>query len=691
MGLERLASVMQKRDTNFKIDIFLPLTKAISKEANVPYGRSKDSDSHMNAIADHIRAASFAIYDGARPSNEGRGFVIRKLIRKASQRARALGMYEPFLYKIVPIVAKMMKAQYPELTKAREDIAGVVLREEENLKEVLDTLLPRVEEDLASLKDSNKNIVPGALIFKYYDEKGLPFDLIEEKAKECSLALDRDGFDKLLEAQKTRSRGKSKVAGSIFFEKLSDVNLKTEFVCDQTSIKTKVLALIKDKEKIHVALDKTVFYGESGGQAGDRGEIVGPDLMIEIEAAKKYEDTIDHVGRIIKGKLNINDEVEARIDSTRRNNIKKNHTATHLLHSALKKVLGNHVRQYGSLVEADRLRFDFTHGSRLEERQIQEIEELVNANIQEDIRISTDTMSLEQAKGAGAIALFGEKYKGMVMVRTIGNISKELCGGTHVSHTGDIGAFKILNESSIASGVRRIEAVTSYAVYNWLKNDIRKTVKEVKVSLEGIKELSKGTDEPIEIIKRIEEYLSPALFKASSIENKSNEDFTKKDVDLWTGELKQEFARTIADISKEAKKIKKDKESKALIELKKEMDNFIKDAKSVNGVKVISREVSGADSGILRSLVDSLKNSAGSCIAMLGARHASRADMVCGVTKDLVAKGIDASKIIKKAAPFIEGSGGGRPDLAQAGGKSPEKLTEALEAVFKIVKEERGS
>ncbi len=663
MGLERLAAVIQNKKTNFEIDAFSHIIKSITKEVDKQYGKDKGTDSHINAIADHIRAITFAISDGVRPSNESRGFVVRKLIRRTSQRARALGVYEPFIYKIIPAVAKAMKAPYPQLAEKREDIAGVVLREEENLKDILDTVLPQVEEELVELKEGGRSNVPGNIIFKFYDEKGVPLDLIEEKAAELNLKLDLDGFNKLLGQQKVRSRDKSKVAGSIFFEKLSDVSLKTEFLYDKTATKAKVLGVLKEDGIVHIALDKTVFYGESGGQAGDRGKILGKNLEVRINDAKRYEDTIDHIGKIVKGTVSEGDEVEVKIDVERRSRIMKNHTATHLLHSALKKVLGGHVGQYGSLVEEDRLRFDFTHPAKLDAREIERVEELVNSSIEKDIPVTSVLTSLEDAKKSGAIALFGEKYKDKVLVRTIGDVSKELCGGTHVKKTKDIGAFKILSESSIASGVRRIEALTGEAVYNWLKRDIEKTVL--------------GSD------------IGPKLlFKSEAILKKDIKDMTKADLDRWFKELKPKINKTIEELSRKFKKIKKETRLARIDELKNEIESFVKDVKTVGDIRVISRDIADADMETLRDLLDEVKRRVGSAVVILGSRKSSKANLVCGLTDDLVKKGLSAAVLVKRIAAVIGGSGGGRPDLAQAGGNRPDKLKEALELVFKAIEEE---
>ncbi|MEE8359427.1 MAG: alanine--tRNA ligase [Candidatus Omnitrophota bacterium] len=699
MGLERLAAVVQNKKTNFGIDTFSYVIKAIAKELVVRQGEDNETDSHLNAIADHVRAATVAISDGARPSNESRGFVVRKLIRKASQRARSLGVYEPFMFKIVPVVAKAMKAPYPELLKRREDIASVVLSEEKNLEEILNTVLPRLEEDLASLIDSGKKIVPGELIFRYYDEKGLPLDLIEEKAEECKMELDREGFDRLLEEQKERSRDKSKVSGSIFFEKLSDIDLKTKFLYTKTEANAKVLGILRERDGktervqsagegdwVHIALDTTPFYGEAGGQAGDKGTITGKNLKAQINGAKKFEDTIDHIGVVLKGALKVNDRVEAKIDIKRRQGIMKNHTATHLLHSSLKSVLGSHVRQYGSLVDEDRLRFDFTHPKRIEPRELERIEENVNDFIFKEIPVKTVVMNLAEAKNAGAIALFGEKYKDKVMVRTIGDVSMELCGGTHVGKTNDIGVFKILSESSIASGVRRIEALTGEAVYAWLKEDIDKTISEYRRYIDNMEKIDPVAKETIE---RIVNYLKPVLVRSDILSKRPIEKLARTDVKVWTRELRPVLVRMIDDLSRELKKAKKKKKSDKLGELSKDIDSLIMNAIDAGGIRIISSEIKGADMGILRGLADAIKKRSKLTAILLGSRDPVRANLVCGVTGDLVKKGFSASEIIKEIVGAISGSGGGRPDMAQAGGPRPDGLDRALEAFTKVIKEVR--
>ena len=688
MGLERLAAVTQGVGSNFEIDSFKLLVKTIATNVNYKYGSSKEKDSHINAIADHVRAITFTIVDGVRPSNEGRGFVVRKLVRKSGQRARLVGFAEPFLYEIIPSVAKAFKSAYPELTKEKEDIARVVLNEEQSVKYILDTELPRLEEDFLDIKKSGNVIIPGELLFKYYDEKGLPMDLIEEKAQAGDLRLDMNGFQKLLDQQKERSREARKTSGSIFVEKFFS-DKKTEFAHDKPSIDGTILFMKKEGKVLHIALDKTVFYGESGGQVGDIGFIEGKGFKIEIENAKRYENTIDHIGKVIKGNPKVGDKIKATIDLERRSLIAKNHTATHLLHAALKKVLGKHVNQYGSLVAQDRLRFDFTHPSKLDQSQLKKIEDIVNEFIDDGHKVESKKMKLELAKTEGAIALFGEKYGDEVTVRSIGSVSKELCGGTHVKKTKEIGIFKIVNESSVASGVRRIEALTGEAVYSWMKTDMEKSLSLYKEALKKIASLKDKQSR--KSVEKIELYLEEKLIKIDGVIEKDTNRLGKKDLDLWINSLKPEIMRASVDLNEESKLIQKRQKKLKKVDYSAKIGDIIGNRKDVCGIGVVSEKIEGADMDDLRSLMDLVKEKMKSGVIVLATTKEERVNIILGVTKDLVSLGMNADRIIKKVAGIVEGSGGGRPDLAQAGGKNPDKLDEALNVVFDVVKEERES
>jgi len=619
MGLERLSAIVERVKTNFEITLFKPLIEAVTGRIKYTYGQDSGKDAHVNAISDHARAITFAIADGARPSNENRGFVIRKLIRKSAQRGRIIGIHEPFLYKLTEVVMKTAKAAYPELAKQKKDISSLVLQEEGFLQNMLDTVLPNMENDFLEAGKTSGTVVPGELIFKYYDEKGIPLDLMEEAALSRRLKLDMKKFNKLLENQKTRSREKSKVGDSIFVEKFL-ADKKTVFLKDKSSIEAKILAVSEEADFIHIALDKTVFYGRSGGQVGDTGVVENQNLKINIQDAVMYEGTIDHIGKIVKGEPKKGKQVKVSIDLARRKLIAKNHTATHLLHAALKKVLGKHANQFGSLVAPDRLRFDFTHPSKLSETELKKVEDMVNEFIKKGYKSEAKSMPLEAAKKEGAIALFGEKYGEEVTVRSIAGISKELCGGTHVKNTSEIGIFKIIRESSIASGVRRIEAVTGEAVYEWMKKD--------------------------------------------------------------------KLMRAMSDLKKEEKSIQKKQKREAFETHKLQIDAILKEAKQIQGISVISKEISSLDTNQLRSLLDLIKQRLKSGVIMLASVKEDRVSIILGVTKDLVSKGINAGQLIKKVAISVGGSGGGRPDLAQAGGKDPSRIGEALKSVYNIIQEE---
>lgn len=495
MGLERLASVMQGVKTNFATDTFLSIIKDIESIARSGDGiHVKDKDlraSRLSAIADHIRAVIFCIADGVMPSNEERGYVVRKLIRRAISHAQDIGIREPFLYKTVNGVAQAMGVAYPELAAKRDDIAGIVKREEENFLAVVATQIPKVEEAFESSRKEKSAGKLAELAFNFYDTYGMPYDMLEELAEKHSLKIDKDAFDKLLDAQRAKSRAGTKLKGEIFTEtfagRVAALGLKTDFLgYENSSAEAKVAAVLGEGE---VVLDRTPFYGESGGQVGDWGTIETPSGAMEVEDAKKIGSTIVHIGRVLRGRITEGERAKVSIDEVVRKKVAANHTATHLLQASLIKVLGDHVHQTGSLVDSEHLRFDFTHMKKLEEREIIRVEEIVNENINAAIAVGKRIESLDAARKEGATALFGEKYEDRVRVVTIGNISKELCGGTHADNTKDIGVFRITSESSIASGVRRIEAVTGEVARKWL--EARRETEDSKLKAEKDKEAAK--------------------------------------------------------------------------------------------------------------------------------------------------------------------------------------------------------
>ncbi|MCX5678517.1 MAG: alanine--tRNA ligase [Candidatus Omnitrophica bacterium] len=517
MGLERIASVMQGVKTNFEIDIFKPITGEIrnhaGKEQKEGIGNQK-----VNAIADHIRAVTFCIADGVMPSNEERGYVVRKLIRRAMSHCQDIGVKTPFLYKLVMTVADVMYDAYPEVKARRDDIAQVVKKEEEAFLYVISNQLPRVDEAFAGMKNSKDALKLAQAAFDFYDTYGMPYEMLEETAKKHGLDIDKGIFEKLLDKQRELSRSRTKLKGEIFTEtfakKVEALGLKTEFLGYEEAISNaKVLKVLDGGE---VILDRTPFYGESGGQAGDWGKIETPSGTMEVEDAKKIGLAIVHIGKMLKGVIKPGETARAAIDETVRRKVMANHTATHLLQAALRKALGEHVHQTGSLVDSDHLRFDFAHMKKMDERELTRVEELVNDNINNAISVKKDIKDIEEARREGATALFGEKYDKTVRVITIGNVSKELCGGTHVDNTKDIGKFKITSESSIASGVRRIEALTGEAASKWLEK--REKARADKLKLEaGKEELKKLALKKLEEeIRKIDLFISRARMAGDS-------------------------------------------------------------------------------------------------------------------------------------------------------------------------------
>ncbi|MBN2453557.1 MAG: alanine--tRNA ligase [Candidatus Omnitrophica bacterium] len=619
MGLERIASVMQAVKTNFEIDIFTPITGEIRRYAS---GSGKPAAARqVNAIADHIRAATFCIADGVMPSNEERGYVVRKLIRRAMSHAQDMGIKEPFLYKLVAMVSDVMGGAYPEIRERRDDIAQVVKREEESFLIVISNQLPRVEEAFGSMKGAKDAGKLAEAAFNFYDTYGMPYDMLEEIAERRGLKIDRDAFEKLLDKQRELSRSKSKIKGEIFSDsfakKVAALGLKTEFLgYEDSRAEAKIAAILEGGE---VILDRTPFYGESGGQAGDWGTIETVSGLMEVEDAKKIGDTIVHIGRMLKGSFKAGEKAEVSIDEDVRRRVMANHTATHLLQAALRKVLGEHVHQTGSHVDSERLRFDFTHMKKMESREVARVEELVNEGIAASIPVAKEIKDIESAKKDGATALFGEKYDKRVRVVSISGISKELCGGTHVANTKDIGIFRITGESSIASGTRRIEAVTGEAAKKWVEEQGK--LQAAKAAAEADKEEGKKL-----AAKRVEE----------------------------------EMAR---------------------------IDLYIGRAKPAGQAKIVVENIGNIAVDGLRAVADRIRSKEKSAVVLLSTKLDDKVSFIIAVTDDLVKRGLSASALAKDAAKSVNGSGGGKDNFAQGGGKAPEKLDSAFEAAIKTVKE----
>jgi alanyl-tRNA synthetase len=641
MGLERLAAVMQGAANNFETDLFKPLTEEIIRAA-------KNSDSKNNplfyAVADHMRAVVFAIYDGVLPSNEGRGYVVRKIIRKSLRHLRQLGIEKPFLYKLVPTVARIMRNPYPELAERRENIAEIILAEEKAFISILessDTLLAQKFKPILKSPGSDK---AAPIAFQLYDTYGIPFELIRDWLDKKGIKISESEFNKELEKQKQRSKLQSAMKGEVFDAGQLNLNVEGTRFSGYTDygIKAKILKIIKGNSEVkkiakadeaRIILDKTCFYPESGGQVGDTGELVKGKNVFKVLDTKKTDKVIIHTGTVIEGSFKKSDSVSAKVDIERRLAIARNHTATHLLQAALRKVLGQHIKQQGSLVAPDRLRFDFTHFKDLSRQELDRIEETVNGYVINNYNLSVRQMSLAQARKSGALAFFGEKYAGRVRVVSINEISRELCGGTHLDFTGQIGLFKIIQESAVASGVRRIEAITGTSAYKAVKEE-EKITEDISLAL-GV----------------------PAAKIAQELEKRLNR---------------------IRELEKQAS-------SQKLGSVQASLDSLVQNAASVNGIKLVTKVCEDLDMDILRRTVDLIKEKTDNAIIAVASNNSGRALLVMGVTPDLCAKGIDASEIIRQISAIIGGSGGGRNDFAQAGGDKPENLDSAFRKLSDIV------
>lgn len=649
MGLERIISVLQDVPTNYDTDLFTPIMDKVGELSGKKRHEAAQVEVAMKVIADHSRAAAFLICDGVLPSNEGRGYVLRRIMRRAIRYGRSIGLVKPFLHETVQTVFTIMDEAYPELKDSRDFILNVVKNEEAKFLETLDTGMKLLESTVSEIEekskaDGSKAVLPGDVIFRLYDTYGFPVDIIEDHLKETDIELDMDGFDAAMAQQKERSRSTQKFTGvGQAFKSLTSAGVKTQFNgYDSLEQEAKVLLIVKDEEeiataskgdKIEVVTDATVFYAESGGQAGDAGVFENDACSITIQdTVKDPSGLFIHRGIVEKGSVSKDDTITLKIDVEKRQNTALNHTATHLLHAALRKVLGNHVKQSGSLVTDSRLRFDFTHFSQIEAADIQAIENEVNAQIRANHTVETTEMSMDDAVKSGAVALFEEKYGDRVRVVSQGEVSSELCGGTHTNRSGNIGLFKILSEAGIASGVRRIEAVTGQGAVNQIHKD------------------------------------QDAIAKAAGLLKSS----------------KDELPLRVEALLKERKDLEKELESIKAKIASKSVENLEDEIKEINGVKVVSKKVNIENPGQLRDLADKFKNKIKSGVVLLGAQSGKKALLICVVTDDLT-KQFKAGDIVKKAAQIVGGGGGGRPDMAQAGGTKPEHLDEALASVYAAV------
>lgn len=646
MGLERLVSLVQGTDTNYGTDLFMPYINHVEKLTGKQYTATSENRMAMNVIADHVRAIAFAISDGAAPSNEGRGYVIRRLLRRAVRFGGSLGLKQPFLCEMIPLVAKVMYEPYPELSTRVDFISKVVRLEEERFLETLDDGTALFMNMVKELKSKGETVVSGELAFRLYDTFGFPVDLTEDIALENGFTVDRIGFGVAMDAQRERARAARGGHDSDFGKTNLFVGLSpTNFIgYNTTSQPAVVLGIMKDGLKIEeaqagdkaaVVLDATPFYAESGGQVGDWGSFVWSmgEFVVE-NTIKYYGDLTLHTGYLKAGTLTLSQTVTANVDCMRRTALGRAHTATHLIHAALKQVLGPHANQAGSLVEPDRLRFDFSHFSALSKEELKKVEELVNAQILESLPVVSEEMSLDDARAKGATALFGEKYGSNVRVVSMGDFSLELCGGTHHSNSASIGLCLVLGEAGIGAGLRRIEAVTGREAHNRLRERdglLQQLADELKTS-------------PEEAPRRLELVIQQG-----------------KDAEREASRLHAKLASF-------------------------EADEFIATAPLVGGVKVVARQVSASDMDTLRATADAVKNKLGSGVLVLGAIHDGKVSLVSMVSDDLLSKGLHAGNLIREVAKLTGGGGGGKPNMAQAGGKDPEKLASALDAVLGLVK-----
>lgn len=645
-GLERFASILQGVDSNFDTDLFQPIIQQTCKLAGVTYKQNEETDVALKVIADHIRTVVFSVGDGVLPSNEGRGYVIRRLLRRAVRYGKVLGLDKPFLYTLTPVVGEIMGVYYPEVVEKREFIEKVIRTEEERFHETLSDGLAILAEMVDKARKAGSSEISGPDAFKLYDTYGFPFDLTEDFASEQGMTVDRDGFDQAMQEQRDRARAARQDADSMKVQggPLADYTVKSEFV-GYTDLVTaaKVLAIVHENrfvdlvgtgETCQVILDKTPFYAESGGQVSDHGYITAGDTVLKVEDVGKAPHG-QHVHTVVveSGVLRKGDQVQATVTQEVREDIIKNHTATHLLHKALKEVLGDHVNQAGSLVAPERLRFDFSHFGSISAEELQDIERRVNAQIWRSMDVDISLKPIAEAKAMGAMALFGEKYGDIVRVVRVGGYSLELCGGCHVQNTSQIGLFKIVGESGIGSGVRRIEAVTGRAAYEYLDGQLQFLRDAAGLLKSNIADVPKRINALLAQLKEI---------------SRENESLKAKLSGIEAGSLTERV-------------------------------------KQVNGVAVLAAEVSAGDMETLRNIVDQMKSKLGSAIIVLGAAADGKVNLAAAVTPDLVSKGYHAGKLIKEVAARCGGSGGGRPDMAQAGGKDPSKLKEAIQSVEKLL------
>jgi alanyl-tRNA synthetase len=645
MGLERVAAVMQGKLSNFETDLIRPIIDRAGDVLGIPYGDDAKLNTTLRIIADHSRAAAFLVHDGVLPSNEGRGYVLRKIIRRALRHARLSGSEKPFLYEMTGFVAELMKPAYPELLESAPRVARIVKEEEVRYGHSFAMAERMFEASVEKLED---RIIPGAVAFKLYDTFGLSLDEQEDMARERSLTIDHAGFEAEMERQRSRARASWKggegTAIAAAYQKLREVHPTRFEGYGNTSLDgSRIVGLLVDQQLVQhipagaeaeLVLDRTPFYAEAGGQVGDQGELLqGSDVVALVKDVVAPLRGLSVHKIVAKAPLRVGDTVSGRVSAELREATMRNHTATHLMHAALRRVLGTHVKQAGSVVSPDRLRFDITHYTAMDPAEIEEVERLVNEHILHNTPVVTEVMDLNDAVKTGAMALFGEKYGDRVRVVQVDDFSKELCGGTHVNRTGDIGVFKLTGESSISAGVRRLEAVTGSVAYEQYRDAIGR-----------IQQLSS-------LLRVAEPELVESVEKLAA-ERRNLE----KEIERLKGKLAQS---NVADIAEQARVIK--------------------------GIKVIAAQVDNVDRTQLRAMADMLRNKLQSGVVVLGSAENGRISLVSAVTKDLAGTRIHAGKLVGALAEAVGGKGGGRPDLGEAGGKNGDALAGALESVYELV------
>lgn len=650
MGLERITAVLNNANNIFEIEPISTIISEIEKLANVKYGENKKTDVSIRIITDHIRAMTFLVSDGVLASNEGRGYVLRRLIRRASRHGKLLGVKDNFLYELSDIVIDNWKEFYDELEDRKSQIKKIIKTEEEKFEETIDQGIEILKAYIAEMKTNNENMLKGKKAFKLYDTYGFPLDLTKEILSDEGLDVDEEGFNIEMESQRNRARN-ARNSGQIEVwnsnEKLDlDDNLKTIFEgYNNLSYQSKVLAIIKNNQSIeklneneegYVILDNTPFYGESGGQIGDKGILDNKYFKGSVYDTKRKNDKFLHLIKVESGNIKIGDKVNASVDKSRRYDIARNHSATHILHKALKIILGEHVNQAGSLVTDERLRFDFTHFESLTKEELTKIERLVNNQIFNSLKVEVMEKSIEEAKNMEATALFDEKYGDKVRIIKMGDYSMELCGGTHVNNISEIGMFKIISESGIASGVRRIEAITGRKVYNMIsemENEINNVTSILKTNKNNIIEKTKATVEEVRVLE--------------------------KEIDI----LKSKVANS-------------------------KLEDLLNEVYNIDGINIITKRIDGMDMDGLRQLGDKLKQKSDNIVLVLAGEKDNKVNLIATATKDSVKSGIHCGNIIKEVAKVTGGGGGGRANMAQAGGKDPSKIQDALNIVSDLVKQQ---